>query len=74
MGEILDFLIIFKQGNDVETKLSSYVIPPSTSLLLPANMQHSIYMEGPVAMWSLFLQGSAADRIYKKSKVIAVTS
>jgi len=30
-------------------------------------------MNGPVAMRSLFLQGPAADRICKKSKVIAVT-
>ena len=57
----------------VETESSSYIIPPSTSLLLPADMQHSIYMDGPVAMRSLFLQGLAANRVCKKPKVIAVT-
>ena len=57
----------------VQTKLSSYVIPPSTSLLLPADREHAIYMEGPVAMRSLFLQGSAADRICREAKVIAVS-
>lgn len=57
----------------VETKSSNYIIPPSTSLLLPTEMKHSIYMEGPVAMRCLFINGSAADRICKTPKVIAVS-
>ncbi len=57
----------------VETRSTSFIIPPSTALILPANTEHSIFMDGPVAMRTLFLREPAASRVCHSSKVIAVT-
>ncbi len=57
----------------IETKTASYIILPSTALLMPANTGHAIYMDGPVEMRALFLRSSAAKRIFDDCKVISVT-
>lgn len=57
----------------VETQDSSYVIPPTTALFLPTDVQHSVRMDGPVAMRELFLREDAATRIGGAPKVIAVS-
>lgn len=58
----------------VETQGSSYVIPPTTALFLAAHAQHSVSMEGPVAMRELFLREDAATQITGGPKVIAVSA
>jgi len=57
----------------VETVTASYIIPPSTALLMPTDTEHAIYMDGPVAMRTLFLRRSAASGICDNCKVISVT-
>ena len=57
----------------VETRSTSFIIPPSTALILPANAEHSIFMDGPVAMRTLFLREPAASRVCHSPKVIAVS-
>lgn len=57
----------------VETAGAGYVIPPSSALLMPADLVHSIYMDGPVAMRVLFLRPSAASGICDDCRVISVT-
>ncbi|NOR61660.1 MAG: helix-turn-helix domain-containing protein [Rhodobacteraceae bacterium] len=57
----------------IETQIASYTILPSTALLMPANTEHAIYMDGPVAMRALFLRSSAARRFFGDCKVISVT-
>ena len=46
----------------IETPDAAYVVPPSTALFLPADAQHAIRMDGPVAMRALFLREDAATR------------
>lgn len=58
----------------VETESAGYVIPPSAALLMPPELEHAIYMDGPVKMRTLLLKPSAARGICDSSKVIAVTS
>jgi len=57
----------------IETETASYIILPSTALLMPANTGHAIYMDGPVAMRALFLRRSVTKHIFDDCKVIAVT-
>jgi AraC-like DNA-binding protein/mannose-6-phosphate isomerase-like protein (cupin superfamily) len=57
----------------VETETASYIIPPNTALLMPADTEHAIYMDGPVAMRALFLKRTAANGICDDCKVISVT-
>ena len=57
----------------VETTHVSYSIPPSTALLMPAGVVHSIHMEGQVAMRTLFLRAAAAKGRCEQCKVITVT-
>ncbi|WP_435230013.1 AraC family transcriptional regulator [Pseudopelagicola sp. nBUS_20] len=57
----------------VETATSSFTVPPSIALLMPADVFHSIYMDGAVAMRTLFLQPEAAPSVFSKCKVITVT-
>lgn len=57
----------------VETATSSFIVPPSTALVTPANLMHSIYMDGAVAMRTLFLKQDAAPQVFSKCKVITVT-
>jgi AraC-like DNA-binding protein len=58
----------------VDTPASGYVVPPSTALLLPAFAEHTVHMDGPVAMRELFLREDAATRIGEKPMVIAVSA
>jgi AraC-like DNA-binding protein/mannose-6-phosphate isomerase-like protein (cupin superfamily) len=57
----------------VETPDSSYVVPPTTALFLPADAEHAVRMDGPVAMRELFLREDAATRVNQTSKVIGVS-
>lgn len=57
----------------VETRSTSFIIPPSTALILPAHITHSIFMDGPVDRRTLFIHESVANNAMKKPKVIAVT-
>jgi AraC-like DNA-binding protein len=59
---------------NLETRTVSYIIPPNTAIILPADTEHSIYMDGAVAMKSLFFRKSAASSVCKTTKVIAVTT
>ena len=56
----------------VDTETTCYVIPPKAALLMPAGMMHSIYMDGHVAMRSLFLRSTQALERCNKCKVISV--
>ncbi|WP_296652479.1 helix-turn-helix transcriptional regulator [Paraburkholderia sp.] len=57
----------------VETRQAHYVVPPTTALLLPADVEHSVTMDGPVAMRELFLRDDVADRLGIDPKVISVS-
>ncbi|WP_138934957.1 AraC family transcriptional regulator [Roseovarius arcticus] len=57
----------------VETARSSYIIPPSTALVMPADLVHTIYMDGPVAIRTLFLKQSAAPMFFCDCRVNTVT-
>lgn len=57
----------------VETESMGYVIPPSSALLMPADLEHAIYMDGAVKMRTLFLKSSGTSDICDSSRVIAVT-
>lgn len=57
----------------VETRGSNYVVPPTTALLLPADVEHAVRMDGPVAMRELFLREDATERLGSRSRVIVVT-
>lgn len=46
----------------IETPGAAFVVPPSTALFLPADISHSIRMDGPVAMRALFMREDAAIR------------
>lgn len=58
----------------VETMGSSFIIPPTTALFLPADAEHAMSMDGPVAMRELFLRKDAAAKIGTEPKVIAVSA
>ena len=58
----------------VETVDAGYVIPPSSALLMPADLDHSIYMNGPVAMRVLFLRPAEVNGICDDCRVISVTA
>ena len=57
----------------VDTQDSNYLVPPTTGLFLPADAEHAISMDGPVAMRALFMREDAATRIAKSPKVISVS-
>jgi AraC-like DNA-binding protein len=57
----------------VETETSSFMIPPSFALVMPSDLLHSIFMDGAVAMRTLFLKQSTAPRLFSECKVITVT-
>ena len=57
----------------IDTSDSSFIVPPSRALFLPADAMHSVRMDGPVAMRELFLREDAATRIAKRTAVIAVS-
>ena len=58
----------------IETPGAAYVVPPSTALFVPADTQHVIRMDGPVAMRTLFLREDAACRAGIGTAVIAVST
>lgn len=57
----------------VETRSTSFIIPPCTALILPANEVHSVFMEGPVDRRTLFFHESTANRVCHYPKVIVVS-
>jgi AraC-like DNA-binding protein/quercetin dioxygenase-like cupin family protein len=57
----------------VETRGSSYLVPPTTALFLPTDVPHAVSMDGPVAMRELFLREDAARRVGDQPKVITVS-
>lgn len=57
----------------VDTADANYLIPPTTGLFLPADEEHAISMDGPVAMRALFMREDAASRVAATAKVIAVS-
>ena len=57
----------------VDTQDTSYLVPPTTALFLPANVEHAISMDGPVAMRALFMQEEIAVRVANVTKVIAIS-
>lgn len=57
----------------VETETAGFTIPPTSALLMPAGLVHTMYMDGPVKMRALFLGSSVSSGICDSSKVIAVT-
>lgn len=57
----------------IDTPETAYTVPPSLALVLPASKPHSVRMDGPVAMRTLFLREDAAARI-SHIGVIAVSS
>lgn len=57
----------------VETETAGYTIPPNTALIMPADVLHSISMDGPVAMRTLFMQEPASFKIGDKCRVITVS-
>jgi len=56
----------------IETPTASFITPPSTALLLPANKEHDIRMNGPVEMRTLFLRKNAALKIGDRAMVFTV--
>lgn len=57
----------------IETPGAAFLVPPSTALFLPADALHSIRMDGPVAMRTLFLREDAATRAGTVMTVIGVS-
>ncbi|MCG7522513.1 helix-turn-helix transcriptional regulator [Ruegeria sp. Ofav3-42] len=57
----------------IELENSSFVVPPTTALLLPADANHDILMEGPVQMRVLFLRKQAAAKVGDRSMVFYVS-
>ncbi|WP_198952949.1 MULTISPECIES: helix-turn-helix domain-containing protein [unclassified Achromobacter] len=57
----------------LDTLDTSYVVPPTTALFLPAGAQHAMGMDGAVALRELFLTEDAARRVGHQPKVISVS-
>jgi AraC-like DNA-binding protein len=57
----------------IETMASSYIVPPSIALFLPAHAEHSITMDGRVEMREIFLREEAATRVGNSALVIGVS-
>jgi AraC-like DNA-binding protein len=57
----------------VDTGDSNYLVPPTTGLFLPANAEHAISMDGPVAMRALFMREDAAMWVATAQKVVSVS-
>lgn len=57
----------------VDTQDSSFLVPPTTALFLPASVEHTVKMDGPVAMRALFMLEEVAQRVAKVTKVIAIS-
>ena len=57
----------------IETTDAFFVLPPTKALFLPADEQHSILMEGAVAMRELFIEPTFAEKVATEARVFAVT-
>ncbi|TPJ78783.1 AraC family transcriptional regulator [Mesorhizobium sp. B2-5-13] len=57
----------------VETHATSYLVPPTSALLLPSNIEYAVRMDGPVAMRQLFVREDAMERIRERTSVIVVS-
>lgn len=57
----------------VQMHSAQFVLPPSNALLLPADIVHSITMEGRVAMRQLFLHPETACSVASAPRVMSVT-
>lgn len=58
----------------VETAEASFLLPPTKALFLPADVAHSICMEGEVAMREVFIDRRLADAIPSAPRVVTVGS
>ena len=58
----------------VQTRHANFVVPPTTALYVPAHEEHSVSMDGAVAMRELFIEDDVAKRIGADTKVIAVSN
>lgn len=58
----------------VQTRHANFVVPPTTALYLPAHEDHSVTMDGAVAMRELFIDDEVAKRLGADPKVIAVSN
>lgn len=56
----------------VETHAASYVVVPTTALLLPAGADHTVRMDGPVSLRQLFISDDVMARLGAESRVIVV--
>lgn len=56
----------------VETAEASYLLPPTKALFLPADAEHSIRIEGAVAMREVFIDPGVANAISAAPRVITV--
>ncbi|WP_420556159.1 AraC family transcriptional regulator [Roseovarius sp.] len=52
---------------------ATFVVMPSTALFVPARVDHSIEVEGPVEMRTLFLTHGVSGRIGETARVITVS-
>lgn len=57
---------------NIRIRTASFVVPPSTALILPAFIKHEISMDGPVRMRSLFLRKGSAIKIGNRAMVFVV--
>jgi AraC-like DNA-binding protein len=57
----------------IATPEAAYLVPPSTALFLPADVQHTVRMDGPVCMRELFLRNDAVARVGEAVRVITVS-
>lgn len=58
----------------IETESAFFVLPPTMALLLPSGVNHSIAMEGPVAMRELFLHQDVSQSMGSETRVMSVSA
>lgn len=57
----------------VRTAGHSWTIPPDRALYVPAGLEHSVRMLGPVEMWTLYIAPNAAPSLPRHAKVFATS-
>ncbi len=57
----------------VRTAGHSWTIPPDRALYVPAGLEHSLTMLGPVEMWTLYIAPDAAPALPRQAKVFAAS-
>ncbi|WCK80156.1 AraC family transcriptional regulator [Agrobacterium fabrum] len=57
----------------VETAEASFLLPPTKALFLPADVEHSIRMEGDVAMREVFMNRNLGEAIALAPRVLTVS-